>query len=186
MRLALIFISVLVIASCYTRKGRTENADRIFSTVVKKAKEHNDTSTDRKVVLQIKNFNPTKLLLSELSKEISNSKDLVYLFTWNNDLPTVTLRFSAILLDRSANKKYYVFNLKGERNIQITDQKPANFDSHNFVLDRFLIGQVDTLYAWQNSFSSAQMGQDYSLFRIDLSKPEVDLLHLSSVVVMQH
>ena len=185
MRLTLLFI-VFVIEGCYTTKGRTDNSDHIFAIVAEKAKEYNDTSTNRKVILQFKNFNPTKQLFSKLSKEISNSNDLVYLFTWSNDLPTVTLRLSAILLDRSANKKYYAFNLKGERSIQITGQQPTNFDSHNLVLDKFLTGQVDTLYAWQNLFSSAEMGQDYYLFRINLSKPEVDLLHLSSVLVMQH
>lgn len=153
-----------------------------YSEVVTATKSYNDTAKAR-VVLQRKSFSPTKAIFEKLSGELVNSKHLLYLFTWENKLPTVTTNFRAVVVDKTTGRAFYAFKSKAGEEVAWKTALPDDFLIEDFLLKSYSQKGVDFLKSLQRRFSSAEMGQDYVIYEVDLISEINKVTMLNSVTV---
>lgn len=184
-RIVSIFL-LLVTFSCVSRQGKETSGGLMtsdfYSEVISATKSYNDTVKSR-IILQHKSFNPTKAIFKKFSSELVNSKHLIYLFMWENNLPTVTNNFKAIVVDKTSGKAFYAFKSENDTDITFTTVSPNQFLVEDFVITNYSSNRIDFLKGLQNKFSSAEMGQDYIIYEVDLANQIEKVTKLSAVTV---
>lgn len=178
------FFLLLLMLSCASRRGRhSESSLKVpdfYSVVISETNCYNDTAKGN-VILKHKSFNPIKTIFGKLSGELANSKHLIYLFSWENNLPSVTNDFKAIVVDKTTGRGFYAFNLDDGNEIGLKTELPDEFSIEDFVLKSYSQKRIDFLKSLQNRFSSAEMGQDYIIYEVDLINKVNKLTVLNSV-----
>jgi hypothetical protein len=186
MRRLLPFTLLLLILSCASRRGQSTDANLkasdLYSEVTSAINSYNDTAKAR-IVLQHKSFNPTKAVFEKLSGELANSEALIYLFTWENNLPTITNNFRAIVIDKTTGKAYYAFKSEAGNMVNVATTVPDEFLIEDFLLKNYSQNGVDFLKSLQNRFSSTEMGQDYVIYEVDLISHTNKVTMLNSVTI---
>ncbi|MGV3527256.1 MAG: hypothetical protein ACO1OO_00015 [Flavisolibacter sp.] len=140
----------------------------------------NDTSKHEKVHGTYRGFNPATAIFNKLKSKLKDSKYLVYLFTWQNDLPTVAGNFRAIVFDKTGGKTYYCSGSGSKRNLHIRTIPSTQELIDEKVLSSYLSDNSDLLRSHQGKFSSAEIGEDYTIYDIDLQNSKVTIHNFAS------
>lgn len=174
---------LILILGCSSKKQNI-NANDFYTEIESGIKKHNSFENDTEY-FKTKKFNPVKYIFNSLEKQLKNTNHLVFLFSWDNHLPTAgTMHFQSIVYDFDNNKKYYCYNfVDNNKNIIIEVTLPKDFQTANVVIKNYELNKIDYLRTLQNKFSSAEMGQDYLIQEIDLLKKTNKTLVLKSVTL---
>ena len=162
-------ILILTTACSSQKQSGSNNADRFYTEVLDGLKKHNSIENDTEY-LKTKKFNPVKHIFENLEEQLKNTRNLIFLFSWTNHLPTIgTNDFKAIVYDLDKNKKYYCYNqIDNYKKIIIVETLPENYETENVIIKNYELNKIEYLRTLQNRFSSAEVGQDYLIQEINL------------------
>ena len=164
-------------------KNHSSSVDNIVSIpeqISIAQRSFNDTSKHGTVLGSFKGFDPSKAIFNKIQSKIKDSKTIIYQFAWQNDLPSVTGNFRAIVYDQTNGKRFYFSGSAKLKKLHIrtvpTDQDLID----EKVLNSFLSSNFQKIYSKQGLYTSAEIGEDYNIYEIDLDKPRVTLTNFVS------
>ena len=153
---------VFLFSSCSTIKYR--EIDKIRNN-------YNSSNETNYIALSNRMFNPTKKIFNKLDNSLG--ENYIYIFSWVNHLPMVSDHFTALLYDVESNETFYINNtLESPNDIKIT-KKTESHKEEMFILNYYLDNKIDSLTSLPLLYSSAEMGTQYSILDISVSKAYV-------------
>lgn len=114
------------------------------------------------IILSHKQFNPSKIIFRNLRGDLSDN--FVYIFSWSNDLPLVSNRFTGLIYDQNSDRKFYLSNtILNKKLLQIKESSSVH-NEEEIILDYYLKNKIDSLTSLPQLFSSSEAGASYTLF----------------------
>lgn len=172
-KLTIVFFIILTIGCSlnHSKQNTKKKTINFYTEIVQEVKKYNDTAKSG-FYLKTKSFDPTKYNFKLIDDKLENSKHVIYLFTWNNHMPTVgTNDFRAIVFDINNDKKYFFYNSQSNyKKINIEYSSSEYFEEPIFILNNYNSGKIEYLKSFQNRYSSAEAGQSYLIVEIESGK----------------
>jgi hypothetical protein len=162
--LFLFYLFLFNCSSAYSQIGLTVAAVKDIPELLSSVRRtYNDTSKHSKVYGTCKRYDPAKAIFYRLKSKLGSSRNVVYQFTWQNDLPAVNGNFRAIVFDKTGEKSYYCSGSCYSKKLEIRTVPLIQDSVDQIVLNSYLTGDFDHLSSFQGEFSSAEVGEDYTV-----------------------
>ncbi len=152
MKKVLHIIWILFLVSCSASNYKT----------ILDIKERHRKTENKSIILSHKGFNPSKIIFKKLDKSIGD--DLVYIFSWKNNLPMASDQFKALVYDKRTSQTLYVGNNHQNKNDIVIKQDPNHYDEESLILKYYIGGKIEQLVSLKPQFSSSEVGTEYYLF----------------------
>lgn len=182
------YIIILICISCSPIQNQRSLTVTTTSDIPKQLnlaqRSFNDTSKNVKIQGDFKGFDPAKPIFNQLRGELKASKTIVYQFTWQNDMPTITGNFRAIVFDKTSGKKFYCSGSGSSKMLDIRSTPTIQDSLDEKVLNSYLSGDHENIKSLQRKFISVEIGEDYTIYEIVLQNPRVKIQNFSSVAVI--
>ena len=99
-------------------------------------------------------------------------------------MQVITGNFRAILLDQTSGKRYYCSGSGYSKKLHIQTTASEQVLVDEKVLNSFLSKNFDYMHSVQGRSSSAEIGEDYTIYELDLHNPHVIIYNFASLALI--